>query len=89
MKQVATLLNRYNHIFETCAEMYLSQYANCFEGSGCVGKKDLEIMGLEIPNNLLKNMQNRKGCHCLSCKTELLSCKNRCPHQCLYCYWKD
>ena len=31
----------------------------------------------------------RHGCLCCSAKTELLRKKERCPYQCMYCYWKE
>lgn len=47
------------------------------------------LMDLDISEDLSVNKQNRSGCLCLSCKTELLAEKHRCPHQCVYCYWQD
>lgn len=75
-------------IFETCAEPYLtSPYVI---KQGCLSEEDIRIMDLKnSTSNLYINPQNRKGCLCLSCKTELLTQKKRCPHQCLYCYWYD
>lgn len=45
-------------------------------------------MGLPVPD-AGTNPQGRGGCLCLSCKTELLTCRAQCPHGCLYCYWKS
>ncbi len=79
--------------YEICAETRMYQLAkqaglSIFEIFGCISAKDLQIMGL--PESIMQeNMQNRNGCHCLSCKTELLNNKHRCPHSCLYCYWRD
>lgn len=90
---LANLAQQYNISFETCAEDTLAKTANeifqntCFV-CGCISEKDLKIMN--IPYELMEqNPQERKGCHCLSCKKELLSTKKRCPNGCLYCYWKD
>ena len=55
---------------------------------GCVSNKDVEILGLELQDKNKAGYQ-RSGCLCLSCKTELLNNKYRCPNGCLYCYWKD
>lgn len=74
------------YTFETCAEPYLNE--DIFEKVGCVSYKDLEIMGLQ-DNGMSLNPQNRTGCLCLSCKTELLHNKCRCEHKCMYCYWKN
>lgn len=72
--------------FETCAEMYLT--GRNIERTGCVSAKDLAIFNLK-PDTNQANPQNRLGCLCLCGKHELLENKHRCPHQCLYCYWKD
>ncbi len=61
---------------------------NIFEICGCVSLKELKLFNLNPDKNMLENMQNRHGCHCLSCKTELLSNKCQCPYKCMYCYWK-
>lgn len=55
---------------------------------GCVSNKDVGILGLKAQDNNSAGYQ-RSGCLCLSCKTELLNNKYRCPNGCLYCYWKD
>lgn len=88
MKTVETALSQYNLKFECCAEPYLN--SDCFLHQGCISKRDIELMGLDISNitNSI-NPQNRNGCMCLSCKTELLSNRNRCPHKCIYCFWRD
>lgn len=65
--------------------------------TGCVSKSDLVTMGLESPLIQLSSMSTNKyplkgqrtACKCLAVKTELLSNRHRCPHKCLYCYWKD
>lgn len=75
-------------VFETCAEPYLT--SPYIIKRGCISLEDIHRMGLkEDDSNLYVNPQNRKGCLCLSCKTELLTQRKRCPHQCLYCYWFD
>jgi len=76
-----------NYIFECCAETHFSGIPNV-TAVGCVSENDLNTLGLTMPQNLTTGIQ-RRDCLCLSCKTELLSNKKRCPHGCLYCYWKD
>ena len=76
--------------FETCAEdLLVKRYPHSFKQVGCVSNKDIELMGLEPVLNKEENGQQRTGCRCLTCKTELLTNKYRCPNQCIYCYWKD
>ena len=90
IKKVGETLSRYPYKFETCAEDILCTcYPEHFSQTGCVSTKDLDILGLDKPINMNENGQNRYGCHCLGCKTGLLENKHRCPHQCVYCYWKD
>ena len=74
--------------FETCAEPNLR--AKNILHTGCVGWEDIRRMGLD-ENDVKEgiNPQNRPGCMCLSCKTELLNHKQPCPHKCVYCYWKN
>lgn len=79
--------NKCNTTIEVCAENNLAQY----EGitiQGCISNKDLKILNIQPDKSATINPQNRGGCHCLSCKTELLENKCRCGHKCLYCYWK-
>lgn len=55
---------------------------------GCVSGYDLDILGIDTDEEAKPNYQ-RPNCLCIGNKTELLDNKKRCPHQCLYCYWKD
>lgn len=90
MEAVAQTLAKYPYTFETCAEDSLTKrHLETFQLQGCVSENDIKRMGLEIPKNVGQNGQNRSGCHCLTCKTELLDEKHRCPNQCIYCYWRD
>lgn len=83
-------------IFECCAEDKLVDVPNVCTVScvsnvctvGCVSENDINTLGLTLDAVYPTGLQ-RKSCRCLSCKTELLSHKQRCPHGCLYCYWKD
>lgn len=84
---VASLLQVYPYTFETCAEEGLCNYTDKCVVQGCISNTDLRILGLpEV--SMSENPQNRKGCHCLSCKTELLTERKPCPHKCVYCFWK-
>lgn len=83
-------LSKTGLVFNTCAEDKLAAlYPNTFEIKGCISKDDLDILGLMYDQNLFENPQKRTGCHCLSCKRELLTPRKKCPHGCLYCFWKD
>lgn len=90
----AHLANHPGFVFETCAEDHFAELAVkaypqlTIEPCGCLSEKDFAIWNLTVPDHLLSGMQ-RNGCHCLSCKSELLTARKRCSHQCLYCYWKD
>lgn len=80
--------NEHEKTFETCAEPKLSEYSQLFKNVGCISEKDFAAVGLQPENNVPSGMQ-RGNCLCLTGKTELLTQKHRCPHQCVYCYWKD
>lgn len=74
--------------FELCAEPELNDFLpDIFHWSGCLSKKDCDIMGITVPDGIGINGQNRFGCRCLMMKKELLSNKRRCPNNCAYCYW--
>ena len=86
IKMVSDCLNAYSFNYELCAENELVKFLNNATILGCVSIKDLKIM--KIPHELMStNPQGRSGCHCLSCKTELLTERKQCPHKCVYCYW--
>ena len=90
------LHKEYGISFYTCAEPRLIKFLKTMYGEdqkvciaqGCISNEDLVIMGLHEVDLPIKK-QKREGCLCLSCKTELLKNKTRCPNGCLYCYWKD
>ena len=67
--------------FESCAEVNRHQ-------AGCISAVDFEICGLDSSAAVGKSQQ-RAACMCCGNKTELLNHKGRCPHKCLYCYWKN
>lgn len=56
---------------------------------GCVSFMDLRILGIDPALALPAEGLQRKTCLCCANKTELLGSKHRCPHSCLYCYWRD
>ena len=79
-------------LFETCAEpglLAMDPFGQVFKKTGCISANDLALMGLPVTFMGI-NPQNRRGCCCLSCKTELLPTTGRCQcaNRCAYCYWK-
>lgn len=84
-------LCRHPYVYETCAEDWAARNDTLsrFITRGCVSATDLALMNLSLPDGLSENSQGRKGCHCLSCKTELLTQKRQCTNKCIYCYWKQ
>ena len=68
---------------ESCAEPGLKQAMPC----GCISALDLALLGLDT-SDIDSQGPQRPKCMCYSGKTELLKCKQQCPHQCLYCYWR-
>lgn len=55
--------------------------------TGCVSDLDLQALG--IGKTTSNTSHQRNACRCLAQKTELLSRRHPCPHNCAYCYWKD
>lgn len=86
MQYVNSVLSKYPYLFECCAEPYL--LGDNFIQTGCISNTELALFNLK-DDTLTANPQNRKGCNCYSCKTELLTNKHRCYNQCAYCYWLD
>lgn len=70
---------------ESCAEPGLTEPIAC----GCISDYDLNLLGFSEDAESNGAGYQRKGCMCYAGKTELLKHKTRCPHGCLYCYWKD
>lgn len=58
--------------YETCAEPMLKA-PDVFVHQGCLSERDLQIMGFDVSKNYFINPQNRHGCLCLGCKTELVN----------------
>lgn len=69
-------------VFESCAESDEFQ-------TGCISEKDFELCGISKEELAIPQHRQRQTCLCCGNKTELLTRKQRCPHQCLYCYWID
>lgn len=87
---VTERLKKYDIQFHTCAEPFLKDPddTGLYVHSGCISPIDLRILGFDTPV-ISVNPQHRTGCLCLSCKTELLDKRHPCPHNCMYCFWKD
>ena len=68
---------------QSCAEPGLTQA----EPSGCISEYDLRILGYETSPEDFQGYQ-RTHCKCFSGKTELLTQKHPCAHNCLYCFWQ-
>lgn len=72
--------------FECCAEPKFK--ADFIRHIGCASSKDLYILTGLLEGELPEKPQ-RKTCLCLA-KRQILGVKpRRCPHQCLYCFWRD
>lgn len=89
IKHIIFLTKMYpNFEYSACAETKMTNIAgDRIKPQGCISEEDLSIMNLPI-EEFFENPQGRTGCHCLSCKTEVLKRNHTCPHNCLYCYWK-
>lgn len=70
---------------ESCAEPTLTEAIRC----GCVSEYDIQLMGLTVDDDMDAAGYQRRDCLCYSGKKELLNSRKPCPHQCLYCFWKD
>lgn len=65
--------------FEICGEPGMA----C---AGCISQKDLQILNIDCKDTATGFQ--RPACACLGLKKELTPKKERCPHQCLYCFWR-
>jgi len=77
-------LNKHNFVqteIEVCGEPGM-------ECSGCVSARDLDALNICYDDLSGKESGQRKACHCITEKYELLNNRQRCPHKCIYCYWK-
>lgn len=67
---------------EVCAE------PGMVECTGCISPRDVAAMGLDVSRLSGHTCSQRQLCRCVAEKTEVLTQRGRCPHGCLYCYWK-
>ena len=81
MKAVA---KQYGYELEACGEPGI-------ESKSCLSAKDIEILGLNDKIKLVSSAGQRRTCGCPANKSELIrqGIPTRCPHECLYCFWKD
>lgn len=73
--------------FECCAEYGFSD--GFIKKVGCASHSDIMLLGLNMLDYKSPDHLPRAGCCCLSKKNILGVKPGRCPHKCLYCYWKD
>lgn len=88
------LINGVMNIVHTCGFLMDAEVESCGENltdcSGCISKKDIEILGLTDKIKLDGSSDQRKGCKCPANKKQLIKRKpTRCENNCLYCFWKD
>lgn len=85
IEHVSDMLRRHSSSYiTTCAEDIPG-----IESTGCISGEVLDILGIKYDESITSSLKNnRQGCKCLKCKTELLSNRQPCPNNCLYCYWK-
>lgn len=88
MDNVNKLLNKWSNIysFESCAEPKLITAKKI----GCVSKADIDIIKPSTEVSIIGSSRQRSTCLCPSNKVNIIKRKpGRCPHKCIYCYWKD
>lgn len=73
-------------LFETCAESDFTQ--NFIEIRGCASDRDLTFLGYTNEDAEQPDRKQRSTCNCIAKKQILKVKPRRCPHQCVYCYWK-
>ena len=74
--------------FECCAEPGFAPY-NFISQMGCASQLDIFILRLHEHDYGQPEKKQRGDCMCLA-KKQILNVKpRRCPHGCLYCFWKD
>ena len=74
-------------IFEACTEPKLTK-VDYIKKIGCLSNTDLSNMNLPLYTKPFTSKQ-RTECECLPIKVQLIKNFTPCPHNCLYCYWKD
>jgi hypothetical protein len=80
--------------FEACAEPRLSRLTKSGNESwispiSCASYLDIETLGKNPDDYDFPAKRQRPTCLCLA-KKQILGVKpSRCPHKCIYCYWKS
>lgn len=84
---IEQLFIKYSNLeYESCAEDKFDP--ELVERTSCVSNKDLNILNQNTDEYGFPNQKQRSLCGCLA-KKQILGVKpGRCPHKCLYCYWK-
>lgn len=81
-------LKLYDHttLRDVCAEIDFNE--RTMRETGCISKKDMDILGVEIDCNATG--RQRKSCNCTDTKRQIIRrAPQRCGMQCLYCYEPD
>lgn len=88
LTSIKRVLDKYSFRFtyESCAEPRL---AGITDHVGCASDADLRILREDPKEYGFPSVPQRSTCLCLA-KKQILGVKpGRCPHNCVYCYWKD
>jgi len=88
--RIAKIIDPYNDYldFECCAEPGFARYG-FIKQMGCASHDDIRRLGLNPDDYGMPETKQRGDCLCLA-KKQILGVKpGRCPHGCLYCFWKD
>lgn len=56
-----------------------------FDNVGCISRETCEVLNVPFSSG---TSGQRADCACCGLKKELLSSPKRCPHGCVYCYWR-
>lgn len=88
--RAAKIMEQYSEYFnfECCAEPGFAPYP-FIKQMGCASQFDIFLLGLHEHDYGMPEKKQRGDCLCLA-KKQILGVKpGRCPHGCLYCFWKD
>lgn len=81
----------HNYDFSACAEpifKVIDPSQDIIKQIGCVSQTDLDLLG--IHEQVEGKSSQRPTCLCCANKIQIIKRKpGRCPHGCIYCYWKD
>lgn len=88
-RRTEEILGKYTEwlYFESCAETELT--ADFIDKLGCVSYKDLSLLHVNGDSYGQPVNKQRDDCQCLAKRQILGTIPRRCPHGCLYCFWKD